>query len=61
MLFLCCTEFEGQKATLAPVDILHLAERISHPFANNDVGINIDQVPKSLLPTTLREQVKSSF
>ena len=61
MLFLCCTEFVGQKATLAPVDILHLAERIAHPFANNDVRVNFDQVPESFLPPTLREQIKSSF
>jgi len=61
MLFLCCAEFLGQEATFALVDILYLAERIAHPFANYDVRANLDQVPKSLLPHTLREQVKSSF
>ena len=61
MFFLCCTEFLVQEAAFVLVDILHLAERIAHPFANNDVRVNFDQVPKILLPPTLREQVKSSF
>ena len=61
MLFLCCTEFLKQEAAFVLVDILHLAERIAHPFANDDIRVNFDQVSTSLLPPTLREQIKTCF
>ena len=59
MPFLCCTDLLGQISAFALIDILHLAERIAHPFADNHIWIYFDKVPESLLSAGFREQVKA--
>ena len=59
MPFLCYTDLLGQISAFALIDILHLAERIAHPFANDHIGIYSDEVLKSLLSAGFREQVKA--
>ena len=59
MSFLRHTKLLGQLTALAPIDILHVTERIAHPFANNNVRVYSDKVLESLLSAGFREQVKA--
>ena len=61
MPFSCFTNLIGQLPAFAFIDILHLAERIAHPFSDDDVGIYSDKMLKSLLSACDRQQIQSSF